>query len=84
MQLKQFINKSVKFVITVFKDLTMTTLTIDIPDNHAEEVLAHLKKLGVKIRRTNLSKLDKLNKEDYEKHFLHQSLTSRNKVLRYL
>ncbi len=47
----------------------MTTFTIDIPDNNKDEIIAQLKKLGVKIRRSNLSKLDKLTKEDYEKHY---------------
>ena len=62
----------------------MTTFTIDIPDNNKDEIIAQLKKLGVKIRRSNLSKLDKLTKEDYEKHFLNQAKVSRKNVLRYL
>jgi hypothetical protein len=62
----------------------MTTFTIDIPDDNTDEVLAQLKKLGVKIRRSNLAKLDKLTKEDYEKHFLYQAKVTRNKVLKYL
>jgi hypothetical protein len=60
----------------------MTTFTIDIPDNNKDEVMAQLKKPGVKIRRSNLAKLDKLTKEDYEKHFKHQSKISRNSVLK--
>jgi preprotein translocase subunit Sec63 len=62
----------------------MTTFTIDIPDNSTAEVLAHLEKLGVKIRRSKLSNLDNLTKEDYEKHFEHQAKATRNKVLKYL
>jgi len=62
----------------------MTTITIDIPDNHTSEVLTQLKKFGVKIRESKLSKLDKLTKEDYEKHFLHQAEATRNAVLKYL
>ncbi len=62
----------------------MTTFTIDIPDNNRDEIIAQLKKLGVKIRRSSLAKLDKLTKEDYEKHFTHQAKVSRNSVLKYL
>jgi len=62
----------------------MTTFTIDIPDNDTEEILAQLKKAGVRIRESKLSKLDKLTKEDYEKHFRHQSEITRNKALKYL
>jgi hypothetical protein len=62
----------------------MTTLTIDIPDSNTEEVLAQLKKLGVKVRESNLSKLDKLTKEDYQKHFSHRAEVTRNKVLKHL
>ena len=62
----------------------MTTITIDIPDDHTLEVLTQLKKFGVKIRESKLSRLDKLTKEDYEKHFLHQAEATRNKVLKYL
>ncbi len=62
----------------------MTTFTIDIPDNNTDEIIAQLKKLGVKIRQSNLSKLDKLTKEAYEKHFTHQAKVSRKSVLRYL
>jgi len=62
----------------------MTTITIDIPDNNTDEVLAQLKKLGAKIRHSKLSKLDKLTKEDYEKHFLNQAKITRNNVLKYL
>jgi hypothetical protein len=51
----------------------MTTFTIDIPDNDTDEVLAQLKKLGVKIRQSKLSDLDKLTKEDYENHFSNRS-----------
>jgi hypothetical protein len=53
--------------------LFVTTLTIDIPDNNTEEVVAQLKKLGVKIRQSSMAKLDKLTKADYEKHFSHRS-----------
>ena len=62
----------------------MTTFTIDIPDNNTDEIIAQLKKLGVKIRRSSMAKLDKLTKEDYEKHFKHQAKASRNNVLKYL
>jgi hypothetical protein len=62
----------------------MTTFTIDIPDNNKEEIMAQLKKLGVKIRESKLAKLDQLTKEDYQKHFTHQSKTNRNTVLKYL
>ncbi len=62
----------------------MTTLTIDIPDNNAEEVLAQLKKLGVRIRQSSLAKLDKLTKEDYEKHFSYRAGVAKNNVLKYL
>lgn len=62
----------------------MTTLTIDIPDSNAEEVIAQLKKLGVKIRKSNMAKLDKLTKEDYDKHFSHRAELTKNNVLKYL
>jgi len=62
----------------------MTTLTIDIPDSNTEEVIAQLKKLGVKIRQSSIAKLDKLTKADYEKHFSHRSAITKNKVLKYL
>ncbi len=62
----------------------MTTITIDIPDNNTEEVLAQLKKLGVKVRKSNLSTLDKLTKDDYEKHFSNRAGITKNKVLKYL
>jgi hypothetical protein len=60
----------------------MTTLTIDIPDSNTDEVIAQLKKLGVKIRQSSLAKLDKLTKADYEKHFSHRAAMTKNKVLR--
>ena len=56
----------------------MTTLTIDIPDDHTGEVIAQLKKLGVQVRESKLSKLDKLTKEDYEKHFANLAKSNRN------
>jgi hypothetical protein len=62
----------------------MTTFTIDIPDNNTEEVMAQLRKLGVKIRQSSLGKLDKLTKADYEKHFLHRAELTKNKVLKHL
>jgi len=62
----------------------MTTYTIDIPDNTTEEVLTQLKKLGVKIRASKLAKLDKLTKEDYQRHFDHQAQVTKNNVLKYL
>lgn len=62
----------------------MTTFTIDIPDNANEEVITQLKKLGVKIRKPSLTKLDKLTKADFEKNFSHRAEISKNKVLKYL
>jgi hypothetical protein len=62
----------------------MTTLTIDIPDNNAEEVIIQLKKLGVKIRQSSLAELDKLNKAGYEKHFSHRGSMTKNNALKYL
>lgn len=62
----------------------MTTFTIDIPENNTEEVIAQLKKLGVKIRQRSVAKLDKLTKEDYEKHFSQLAEIAKNKVLKYL
>jgi len=62
----------------------MTTFTIDIPDHTTEEVLAQLKALGVKVRESKLATLDKLTKEDYQKHFSHQARVSKNNVLKYL
>ena len=62
----------------------MTTFTIDIPDNNTEEIIAQLKKLGVKVRQSSLAKLDKLTKSDYEKHFAHRAQLSKNSVLKYL
>jgi hypothetical protein len=62
----------------------MTTLTIDIPDDSTIEVIAQLKKLGVKVRESNLDKLDDLTKEDYHKHFKNQAKANRNNLLKYL
>jgi hypothetical protein len=62
----------------------MTTLTIDIPDANTAEVIAHLKKLGVKMRESSLAKLDKLTKEDYQKQFANQAKANRNNLLKYL
>jgi flagellar motor component MotA len=62
----------------------MTTLTIDIPDDSTEEVLAQLKKLGVKIRQSSMAELDQLTKEDYEKHFSCKAEINKNRVLKYL
>lgn len=62
----------------------MTTLTIDIPEDTTDEVIAQLKKLGVKIRTSKLSKLDKLTAADYERHFSHQARVTKNNVLKYL
>ena len=62
----------------------MTTLTIDIPDASTKEVIAQLKKLGVKVRESKLAKLDKLTKEDYQNHFAHQAKANRNNLLKYL
>jgi hypothetical protein len=62
----------------------MTTFTIDIPDGHTTDVIAQLKKLGVKVRESKLAKLDKLTKEDYQKHFANQAKANRNNLLKYL
>lgn len=62
----------------------MTTLTIDIPDDHTSEVIAQLKKLGVKVRESKLSQLDKLTREDYQRHFANQAKLNRNNLLKYL
>ena len=62
----------------------MTTITIDIPDDHRAEVLTQLEKFGVKIRQSKLAKLDKLTKDDYEKHFSRQAKITKNNVLKYL
>ena len=79
---REFPTKSIIFVL--HEKLSMTTLTIDIPDNNTDEVVAQLKKLGVKIRQSSMAKLDKLTKADYEKHFSHRSAMTKNKVLKYL
>ena len=62
----------------------MTTFTIDIPDGHTNDVIAQLKKLGVKVRESKLAKLDKLTKEDYQKHFANQAKANRHNLLKYL
>jgi len=62
----------------------MTTLTIDIPDDHTAEIIAQLKKLGVKVRESKLSALDKLTKEDYQRHFANQAKINRSNLLKYL
>jgi hypothetical protein len=62
----------------------MTTFTIDIPDAHTTEVIAQLKKIGVKVRESKLSRLDKLTKEDYQKHFASQAKANRDSLLKYL
>ncbi len=62
----------------------MTTITIDIPDNNTSEVISQLKKLGVKVRESKLSQLDKLTKEDYQKNFSNQAKANRKNLLKYL
>jgi hypothetical protein len=62
----------------------MTTLTIDIPDNNTEEVLAQLAKLGVKVWESNLSKLDELTEDDYKRHFRHKATATRKNLHKYL
>jgi hypothetical protein len=62
----------------------MITITIDIPDNRASEVIAQLKKSGVRVRESELVKLDTLTKEDYQKHSLNQAKANRNNLLKYL
>ncbi len=62
----------------------MTTYTIDIPDDHTSEIIAQLKKQGVKVRKSNFNKLDELTREDYQKHFKNQAKSNRNNLLKYL
>lgn len=62
----------------------MTTITIDIPENNTNEVLAQLEKLGVKVRESQLERLDSLNKEDYQKQFERKSKANKNNLLKYL
>jgi hypothetical protein len=62
----------------------MTTITIDIPDNDTEQVIAQLEKLGVSIRESKLNDLDKLTKEDYQKHFAKNAKAIRNNLLKHL
>jgi hypothetical protein len=75
----------IKFkIIFVYNVWTMTTITIDIPDDHTSEIIAQLKKQGVKVRESKLSILDKLTKEDYQKHFSNQAKANKNNLLKYL
>jgi len=62
----------------------MTTITIDIPDDNTTEVIAQLRKLGVKVRESKLNKLDSLTKEDYRAHFSNQAKANKNNLLKYL
>jgi hypothetical protein len=62
----------------------MTTIIIDILDNRADEVNSLSKKSNVKIRQSDLAKLNTLTKEDYQKYYSNQSKTTRNKALKYL
>jgi hypothetical protein len=62
----------------------MTTITIDIPDDTTDEIITQLKKQGVKVRESKLSKLDNLTKEDYQKHFANQAKANRNHLLKHL
>lgn len=62
----------------------MTTLTIDIPDQQTEEVISKLKTLGVEIRESKLDILDKLTKEDYQKHFERRAKSNKNRILKHL
>ncbi|RYU85908.1 hypothetical protein EWM62_18910 [Mucilaginibacter terrigena] len=62
----------------------MTIITIDIPDNDTAQVIAQLEKLGVSIRESKLDDLDKLTKEDYQKHFAHKANANRNNLSKYL
>lgn len=49
----------------------MTTITIDLPEK--ETVIAILKKDGVKVRKASIGRLDKLEADDYRKHFINQA-----------
>jgi len=62
----------------------MIKITIDIPDSNTVEVLAQLKKLSIIVRQSKLTNLDKLTKEDYQRHFLHRLNINRNSGLKYL
>ncbi|RYF47383.1 MAG: hypothetical protein EOO38_12260 [Cytophagaceae bacterium] len=62
----------------------MTTITIDIPDNDTEQVIAQLEKLGVSIRESKLNDLDKLTKEDYQKQFANNAKANRNNLFKHL
>lgn len=62
----------------------MTTITIDIPDDTAKEVMAQLEKLGVTVRESTIEFLDGLTKDDYLNHFQHQAKKNQNKILKHL
>ena len=60
----------------------MKIITIDIPDDRITEVVSQLKELGVKIHESDLFALDKLTKEDYNKHFARKKLDAISHLLK--
>ena len=62
----------------------LTTLTIDIPKNETEAVMAILEKHGVIVQKSSLDRLDNLNADDYRKHFKHQAYTGKGFINNHL
>ena len=62
----------------------VTTLTIDIPDTKTDVVVSFLEKQGVKVRKSSSANLDKLEAEDYRKHFKKQADTGKGVIKDHL
>ena len=62
----------------------MTTLTIDIPEKETKAIIAILKKHGVKVQESSTANLDKLEAEDYRKHFIKQADIGKGFIKKHL
>ena len=60
----------------------MKRITIGVPDDRITKVVSQLKELGVKIDESDLFVLDKLTKEDYNKHFARKKLDATSHLLK--
>jgi hypothetical protein len=62
----------------------MTTLTIEIPDAEADEVVKYLKDKHVMIKETSAKSLDELTIDDYRKDTFVRSKNRRGTAAKYL
>ncbi len=63
---------------------SMTTLTIEIPDNITEDVLKYLKDKDVVIRDVPFKSIDDLTEEDYTRNFVERAKKMRTVGSKYI